>query len=123
MVILVVDQLKTLALGGVKDHRIICFCLFTGAAVRGGPVKKKSINVETDPKLLCTRLCGGNFYKEGEDPVLGRDEDYPDWLWKLRLDRGAVPLEELSMDDYKYWKRLKTLNLREKNKIRNSKKF
>lgn len=26
---------------------------------------------------------GCNIYTKGQDPALGKDEDYPDWLWTL----------------------------------------
>jgi len=100
-----------------------CILYVSAATGRGGAAKKKTLDVETDAAVLCTRLCGGNYYKEGEDPVLGKDEDYPDWLWKLHLERGGIPLEELSQDDPRYWKRLKVLTLREKNKVRANNKF
>lgn len=93
------------------------------AATKGRVAKKSAIEVVTDAKLLCTRLCGGNYYKEGEDPVLAPDEDYPDWLYKLRTDKRPIPLEQLSKDDPKYWKRLKLLTIRQKNKIRYAKRL
>ncbi|KAJ2807734.1 hypothetical protein H4R20_001167 [Coemansia guatemalensis] len=40
-----------------------------------------------------TILKGLNIYRDGSDPVAQRDEDYPDWLWKL-LDK--VPKEKKS---------------------------
>ncbi|XP_045156421.2 39S ribosomal protein L54, mitochondrial-like [Mercenaria mercenaria] len=91
--------------------------------VGAAPAKKKQFDVETDPKVLCTRLCGGNIYKEGEDPVLGPDEEYPEWLWELRLEKTAIPLEELSEDDPRYWRRLKKLTLRQNNAKRYVKKL
>ncbi|XP_060582954.1 large ribosomal subunit protein mL54-like [Ruditapes philippinarum] len=90
------------------------------AAKKGAaPVKKKELEVVTDARILCTRLCGGNINKEGDDPVIGPDEDYPDWLWTLRIDRKTTPLEELSEDDPAYWKKLKIETIR----LNNSKFF
>ncbi|PIA14502.1 hypothetical protein COEREDRAFT_82763 [Coemansia reversa NRRL 1564] len=40
-----------------------------------------------------TILKGLNIYKDANDPVAQRDEDYPDWLWTL-LDK--VPKEKKS---------------------------
>ena len=101
-------------------------CLYnlciTAASGPGGVKKKLNIEVETDAEVLCSRLVGGNIYKEGEDPVLGPDEDYPDWLWNLHIDRQAIPLEELSEDDPKYWRKLKTMNMKVNNRHRAAKK-
>ena len=33
-----------------------------------------------------THCTGANYFKEGEDPVLKADEEYPKWLWGL-LDK------------------------------------
>lgn len=45
--------------------------------------------VETDPHKLVNYCCGLNFV-EGDPPVkLKPDEEYPNWLWELRL--GPVP--------------------------------
>ena len=88
------------------------------AAKGAGVSKKKELEVETDAKVLCSRLCGGNIYKEGEDPTLGPDSDYPDWLWQLRTDREPIPLEELSKDNPLYWRKLKIMTMRHNNKMR-----
>ena len=85
--------------------------------------KKKQLEVEEDTNKLLTHLVGGNYFKEGEDPVLGDDSEYPDWLWKLKLDRKPVPLEELSEDDPKYWRRLKKLTLQRQLKLKKFKKL
>jgi len=62
---------------------------------------------ETDPVKLTTFLCGGNISREGgEDPKLLPESEYPDWLWTLRLERGARPFEELEPDTWEYWLRL-----------------
>ena len=88
---------------------------FLSLTLAAAPAKKQELEVETDARILCTHLCGGNINKEGEDPVLGPDEDYPDWLWKLRLEKTAIPLEELSEDSHAYWRRLKKLTIRQNN--------
>ena len=44
--------------------------------------------------------------REGTDPVLKPDAEYPEWLWNLRIERSAVPLEELKEDSWEYWLRL-----------------
>ncbi|KAL4228102.1 Mitochondrial ribosomal protein L37 [Mactra antiquata] len=97
----------------------------TYAVKKGGSAapasKKKKFEVETDAKVLVTRLCGGNIYKEGEDPVIGPDEEYPEWLWNLRTSPQAIPLEELDQDDIRYWRRLRKLTMRQNNILRSKK--
>ena len=78
-------------------------------------VPKYKLQPVQDAELLTKRLCGGNFMKEGEDPVLKPDSEYPDWLWNLRIDRSAVPLEELEPDTWAYWGRILTLDRRRRN--------
>ena len=54
-------------------------------------------------------------FEEGEDPKLKPDEEYPDWLWTLRLENTPVPLEELEYDSQEYWDRLKLIHRKKKN--------
>lgn len=71
--------------------------------------EKKHLDVETDGQKLVNYVCGANIYKEGVDPKLKPDSEYPEWLWTLRMDRGPVPLEELDKDSWQYWQRLQSL--------------
>lgn len=93
------------------------------AAKGAPPSKKKELQVEENTEVLVSRLCGGNIYKEGEDPVLKDDSEYPEWLWTLRLERAPIPLEELSEDDPRYWKKLKKMNMIRNNSLRKYKKL
>ena len=74
-------------------------------------------DIETDTIKLTTMLCGGNIMKEGSDPVLKEDSEYPDWLWNLHTDRRPVPLEELDPDTYAYWRRLRKIELRRQKQM------
>ena len=86
---------------------------------KGAPqVKKKGLEVEENTEILVSRLCGGNIYKEGEDPVLKDDSEYPEWLWTLRVERGTIPFEAYSKDDPRYWKGLKKKNIERNNYLR-----
>ena len=85
--------------------------------------QKKQLEVEEDPEKLCNFLCGGNVYKDGSDPKLGADQDYPDWLWSLRLDRRPPELSELDPNEWEYWRRWRKLTLRRKNKLRSVQKI
>jgi len=77
-----------------------------GGAVGVAPPRHR-LEPETDPVKLTTFLCGGNISREGgKDPELRPESEYPDWLWTLRLDRRAPPLDELDPDTWEYWMRL-----------------
>ncbi|KAK3097105.1 hypothetical protein FSP39_006384 [Pinctada imbricata] len=83
-----------------------------------GPVlkkKKKFFDTETDPEKLCNNLCGGNIYKEGEDPKLGPDSVYPHWIWDLRTEKKQVPIKDLSPDTWEYWRSVKKIARKRKN--------
>ncbi|KAL8558318.1 hypothetical protein ACOMHN_045433 [Nucella lapillus] len=85
----------------------------------GQPVKKPVLDVETDVARLTQFCCGANIYTTGSDPELKPDEEYPEWLWALRLDRRPPDLSELDPEDYKYWRRLRKLTIRQNNKLMN----
>ena len=42
--------------------------------------------VETDPHKLVNYCCGLNYHNDEPSIKLKPDEEYPDWLWKLRLE-------------------------------------
>ncbi|KAL3866874.1 hypothetical protein ACJMK2_044127 [Sinanodonta woodiana] len=100
-----------------------CGAKKVGGGKAVAPVAKKDLEVEQDPQKLCKLLCGGNIFKEGSDPELKPDNEYPDWLWNMRLDRQAAPLSELDPETPQYWSRLKTLNMRRKKRLQSMKKF
>ncbi|OWF44007.1 39S ribosomal protein L54, mitochondrial-like [Mizuhopecten yessoensis] len=76
---------------------------------------KLGFEVEKDPHKLVNYLCGGNIYKTGEEIELKPEEEYPDWLWELRIDRKAPDLEQLEYGSYEYWAKAKKLSLKSKN--------
>ena len=59
--------------------------------------------------------------KNGDDPPLLPDSEYPDWLWKLADPKK--PLEEISQDSKLYWRRLSKVNRRQENMARKQKRF
>ena len=81
------------------------------------PMKKPELEVETDVSKLTQFCCGANIYTTGTDPQLKPDSEYPEWLWSLRLERGAPDLSELDPDTYQYWRRLRKTTLRQNNKL------
>ncbi|XP_060073266.1 large ribosomal subunit protein mL54-like [Ylistrum balloti] len=85
------------------------------AKATGIKVARLNLEVEKDPHKLVNYLCGGNIYKTGEEIQLKPDEEYPDWLWELRIERKAPDLEELEYGSYEYWAKAKKISLREKN--------
>ncbi|GFR66078.1 39S ribosomal protein L54, mitochondrial [Elysia marginata] len=77
--------------------------------VGGAAAQKARMEVETDPQKLLTHCCGANIFLEGTDPDLKADQEYPDWLWNLRTERGGQELSELDPDTMAYWRRLSHL--------------
>lgn len=61
--------------------------------------------VETDAHKLVNYCCGANYYKEGEDIKLKDDSEYPDWVWKLRLNYPP-PIHELDPNTKEFYERL-----------------
>ncbi|KAG1338427.1 54S ribosomal protein L37, mitochondrial [Cocos nucifera] len=77
-----------------------------GFAVAGGKSKKGSKGggggdaptaSELSKELKSTTVFGANILKDGADPKIMPDSDYPDWLWHL-LDKH-LPLSELRRKD------------------------
>ena len=56
----------------------------------GPVVEKRVLPVETDPVKLVNFVCGSNYSKEGKDVELKPDNEYPDWLWTLRIGLYAT---------------------------------
>ncbi|KAH0946374.1 hypothetical protein HN011_004519 [Eciton burchellii] len=78
--------------------------------------------VETDVNKLVNYVCGTNIYKEGEDVKIKPDSEYPSWLWTIRT--GPPPsLEEMDPNTKQYWRKMRLLGLKKKNKERMMKKF
>jgi hypothetical protein len=51
----------------------------------GPMMEKKIVPVETDAQKLVNYVCGSNLLKDGEDIQVKPDDEYPDWLWTLRI--------------------------------------
>ena len=99
----------------------LCSHFLPGKGAAPAP-KKKELAVEENTEILCSRLCGGNIYKEGEDPVLKDDSEYPEWLWTLKTDWTPIPLEAYSEDDPRYWQKLKKMNIKRNIALKKHKK-
>ncbi|CAG2115045.1 unnamed protein product [Medioppia subpectinata] len=61
--------------------------------------------VETDADKLVNHCCGANYMKEGEEIPLKPDEEYPEWIWSLRLNYPP-PVHELDPNTKEYYERL-----------------
>jgi len=59
---------------------------------------------------------GANIYKDGQDPPIKPDSEYPEWLWNLKLEK--VPIEQLSMDEKTYWRRIRKAKIKQQNALR-----
>nr|CAG4646737.1 EOG090X0KWJ [Macrothrix elegans] len=82
----------------------------------GPVVEKKKLPVETDPAKLVNYVCGSNILKQGQDIQLKPDNEYPDWLWNLRLGKPP-PLEEMDQNTLAYWRRLRKVSLRRQSQL------
>ena len=81
-----------------------------------GP-QRKFLDVEEDVEKVVKTCVGANIYKEGPDPEIKADSEYPDWLWTLRTEREPIPLEEMDPDSWEYWERLQKNYRRRKNQL------
>ncbi|XP_014668934.1 PREDICTED: 39S ribosomal protein L54, mitochondrial-like [Priapulus caudatus] len=79
-------------------------------------IQKKILEVETDIHKLNTRVSGANYFKEGEDPLLKEDEEYPAWLWTLPTEKNP-DLESLDQNSWEYWRRLRKMNIKRTLKL------
>ena len=87
------------------------YFLFVGPTVSARP----GIEVETDPVKLTTYCCGANIFKEGTDPELKADNEYPDWLWELDLEPNKRRIEDLDKETHKYWRKVRKAHIRHQN--------
>ncbi|XP_071389643.1 large ribosomal subunit protein mL54 [Centroberyx affinis] len=82
----------------------------------------KGPEVCQDSERLTAYAVGVNIFKQGEDPKLKPAEEYPEWLFQLKL--GPVQkLHELESDTWEYCKRLRKENIWRFNKLHKGKKL
>ena len=68
-------------------------------------------------------LCRGrNYFKEGSDPPLLPDSEYPEWLWNTLEPKQPLDEEFADPDNKAYWKRLRKMKIRQANEARRKKK-
>ncbi|XP_031553475.1 39S ribosomal protein L54, mitochondrial-like [Actinia tenebrosa] len=81
--------------------------------------KPKEQGEETH-KLGQERCFGINYLKDGTDPPLLPDNEYPDWLWKLT---EPTYTEESPEQTAAYWKNINKKRRRQENEIKKQKKI
>lgn len=104
---------RTFAVGGKKKGG-------KGGAAGDGP-KASTISKE----VKASTVVGANILKDGADPKVLPDSEYPDWLWHLLDKRPALSelrrknLESLPYDDLKRFVKLDTrARIKENNSVR-----
>jgi large subunit ribosomal protein L54 len=63
-------------------------------------------------EVLSTRCVGANVLKEGEDPLLLSDSEYPKWLWSLLDDPKS---DEFGPEQKRLWRRFNKSQARQRN--------
>ncbi|ONI01169.1 hypothetical protein PRUPE_6G125800 [Prunus persica] len=104
---------RTFAIGGGKAKK------GSKGAAQGDAPKASNL----DKEVKSTTVVGANILKDGTDPKILPDAEYPDWLWRLLDKRPA--LSELSRKNietlpYKDLKRFVKLDNRARIKDNNS---
>lgn len=56
---------------------------------------------------------GANYFKEGEDPPILDDQEYPDWLWEL--DKPKASIKQLEIGSRVYFRKLNKLKIKSDN--------
>lgn len=113
--------------GGSKYVVRRTFAAAAGKAKKGGKgggsdaPKGSSLSKE----IKSTTVVGANTLKDGSDPKILPDSDYPDWLWRLLHIRPALSelrrknVETLPYDDLKRFVKLDTRSkIKENNSIK-----
>lgn len=89
-----------------------------------GMVKEELAGPEVckDPVRLTSYAVGVNIFKQGEDPKLKPLEEYPEWLFQLKLEKPQS-LHDMKPDTWEYWKRLRKENILRFNRLHKGKRF
>mmetsp|Transcript_1341 Transcript_1341/g.4365 ORF Transcript_1341/g.4365 Transcript_1341/m.4365 type:complete len:121 (+) Transcript_1341:3-365(+) len=75
----------------VAAARRTCVAPSRGLAKKAKPAASGSAAPAAEPGVNAVRGC--NILKEGEDPTMKPDEEYPEWLWTIHIPKPGY--EEL----------------------------
>ena len=76
--------------------------------------KSSMKTVPPPPDSQADKVCkGANVFKDGTDPPIKEDSEYPDWLWELAENKKSY--QDFSSDSTEYWRRLRKQKAHEKN--------
>ncbi|XP_069960202.1 large ribosomal subunit protein mL54 [Cherax quadricarinatus] len=120
---------RQIFLATCSDLQVAHYAKPLGAGKKGSKMKtgatleKVKLAVETDPEKLVKYVCGSHPMKENrQDVPIKDDSEYPEWLWTLRT--GKPPkFSELEPNTKEYWKRLRTMAMKENNRLKKTKRF
>ncbi|KAL1211266.1 hypothetical protein V5N11_023295 [Cardamine amara subsp. amara] len=92
---------------------------------KGGGASDAPKGSSLSKEIKSTTVVGANSLKDGSDPKILPDSDYPDWLWHLLDKRPALSelrrknVENLPYDDLKRFVKLDTrAKIKENNSIK-----
>ncbi|AAF01557.1 unknown protein [Arabidopsis thaliana] len=92
---------------------------------KGGGASDAPKGSSLTKEIKSTTVVGANTLKDGSDPKILPDSDYPDWLWHLLDKRPALSelrrknVETLPYDDLKRFVKLDTRGkIKENNSIK-----
>lgn len=121
----IVQSLRSIRIS--KGFEVIGCRTFAAKAKKGGKAgvadaPQKSI---LSDEVKSTTVVGANILKEGTDPKLLADSEYPDWLWRLVDKRPALSelkrkeIKTLPYDDLKRFVKLDNrFRIKENNSVR-----
>ncbi len=81
--------------------------------------KEDSTNITNSSGPLDPTVCNGvNILKNGSDPPIKPDSEYPEWLWGL-IEGAETPKtpSKLSPDTKQYWRRLNKVKAHDGNEL------
>lgn len=92
---------------------------------KGGGASDAPKGSSLSKEIKSTTVVGANTLKDGADPKILSDSDYPDWLWHLLDKRPALSelrrknVETLPYDDLKRFVKLDTrAKIKENNSVK-----
>ncbi|EDV21091.1 39S ribosomal protein L54, mitochondrial [Trichoplax sp. H2] len=77
---------------------------------RDEPAATVDLKMPSELKDICK---GANYFKEGEDPTILDDSQYPEWLWDL--DKPKASLSQLETGSRAYFRKLNKIKIKSEN--------